>query len=136
MKDSDYSLARDRSRWSSRVHDAWGNIRFVDLGPGPDAAVTSGSQIPVRTVVHLAGLTPEDVRVEAVVGRVGTSGQLEETEVLTLTPVGPRGNDWVFEKVFVPHQTGLVGYAVRVCPNHDDDPLTRRCNSLIKWGVE
>jgi starch phosphorylase len=136
MKDSNYRLARERSHWSSRVHSAWGNIRFTDLGPGPDAAVTSGSQIPVRTVVHLAGLTPDDVRVEAVVGRVGTSGQLEETEVLTLPPVGPRENDWVFEKVFVPHQTGLVGYAVRICPNHDDDPLTRRCNSLIKWGVE
>jgi starch phosphorylase len=96
----------------------------------------SGSEIPVRTVVHLAGLTPDDVRVEAVVGRVGTSGQLEETEVLALPAVGPRDDNWVFEKAFVPHQTGLVGYAVRICPNHDDDPLTRRCNSLIKWGVE
>ena len=136
MKASDYQLARERFQWSSRVQGAWGNIRFVDLGPGPEAAVMSGSEIPVRTVVDLAGLTPEDVRVEAVVGRVGTSGQLEETEVMTLPAVEQRGAAYVFEQTFVPHQTGRVGYALRISPNHDDNPLTRRCNSLIKWGVE
>lgn len=136
MKSSGFQLARERSRWSSRVQNAWGNIRFTDLGPAPDAAVMSGSQIPVRTVVDLAGLTPSDVRVEAVVGRVGTSGQLEETEVLTLPAVEQRGAEYVFEKVFVPHQTGRLGYALRISPNHDDNPLTRRCNSLIKWGIE
>ena len=136
MKDSTYQLARERFHWSSRVQGAWGNIRFVDMGPGPDAAVMSGSEIPVRTVVDLAGLTPEDVRVEAVVGRVGTSGQLEETQILTLPAVEQRGAAFVFERQFVPHQTGRLGYALRISPNHDDNPLTRRCNSLIRWGVE
>jgi starch phosphorylase len=115
---------------------AWPNIRFLELGPGPDASVLSGSEIPVRTFVDLAGLSPSDVRVEAVVGRVGVNGTLEDTEVLPLPAVEQHGSAWVFRKEIVPHQTGRLGYALRISPNHDDNPLTRRCNSLIKWGVE
>jgi starch phosphorylase len=136
MKATNYDLARARASWRSGVESAWSSIRFVELGPGPDASVLSGSQIPVRTLVDLAGLSPSDVRVEAVVGRVGTSGTLEETEVMTLPAVEQRGAAWLFQKEIVPQQTGRLGYALRICPNHDDNPLTRRCNSLIKWGVE
>jgi starch phosphorylase len=136
MKATNYDLARDRSTWRSGVESAWSSIRFVELGPGPDASVLSGSEIPVRTLVELGGLRPSDVRVEAVVGRVGVNGTLEETEVLALPAVEQRGTAWVFQKEIVPHQTGRLGYALRICPNHDDNPLTRRCNSLIKWGVE
>jgi starch phosphorylase len=90
----------------------------------------------MRAVVDLAGLKPDDVRVEAIVGRVSSSGQLEDTEVLTLPAVEQRGATFVFERQFVPQMTGRLGYAFRICPNHDDNPLTRPCNSLIKWGLE
>jgi starch phosphorylase len=134
MLRSHFDLARRRSKWTADVHQAWSNVRFVELGPGPDASVLSGSSIPMRTVVDLAGLTPADVRVEAVVGRVGVEGQLEDPEVLTLPAVEQRGTAWMFEKEFVPHQTGRLGYTLRISPNHDDNPLTRPCNSLLKWG--
>ena len=96
----------------------------------------SGKPIPVRTVVNLAGLRAEDVRVEVVVGRVGVNGQLEETEVMVLPPTEQRGNTVVFAKDIVPQQTGRIGYALRVMPNHYGDPLTRPCSALLKWGVE
>jgi starch phosphorylase len=134
MVRSDFDLARQRSEWKATVHQAWGNVRFMELGPGPDASVLSGSAIPMRTLVDLAGLTPDDVRVEAVVGRVGVEGQLEDPEVLRLPAVEQHGTAWMFEKEFVPHQTGRLGYALRISPNHDDNPLTRPCNSLLKWG--
>jgi starch phosphorylase len=134
MRKSAFELARQRSRWNAGVHQVWGNVRFLELGPSPDASVLSGSAIPMRTVVDLAGLTPADVRVEAIIGRVGVEGRLEETEVLTLPAVDQRGSAWIFEKQFTPHQTGRLGYALRISPNHSDNPLTRPCNSLLKWG--
>ena len=66
----------------------------------------------MRAVVDLAGLNPDDVRVEAVIGRVGSTGQLEETEVLTLPAVEQRGAAFVFERQFVPQQTGPIGVRV------------------------
>ena len=136
VRDSHFELARQRVRWNVGVQNAWHNVKFLELGPGPQASVWSGSAIPMRAVVDLAGLSPSDVRVEAVVGRVGSTGQLEEAEVLTLPAVEQRGAAFVFERQFVPQQTGRLGYALRIGPNHDENPLTRPTNSLIKWGAE
>jgi starch phosphorylase len=40
----------------------------------------------------------------------------------------------VFSKEITPERTGRLGYALRVSPNHFDDPLTRPCTSLLKWS--
>jgi starch phosphorylase len=90
--------------------------------------------VVVRTAIDLAGLQPSEVRVEAVMGRVGTDGCLEDTEVMVLPPSGQNGTVAIFEKEIVPERTGRVGYALRVSPNHCDDPLTRPCTSLLKWS--
>jgi starch phosphorylase len=131
-----FEPARDKSRWNEEVQRLWDNVDFVELGPGPDGAVLTGRPIPIRAVVNLAGLSPKDVRVEAVVGRVGVNGDLEETQVMTLPAVEQDGSRYVFMKEFVPHQTGRLGYSLRVSPNHYDDPLTRPCNAPLKWGMD
>ena len=135
-----FQPARDRARWNQRVQEVWDKVGFVEIGPGPDVSVLTGLPIPVRAVVNLAGLSPDDVRVEAVVGRIGVNGNLEETQVMTLpstgqVSAGEPGNEYVFLKEFVPHQTGRLGYSLRISPNHYEDPLTRPCNSLLKWSV-
>jgi starch phosphorylase len=131
-----FQPARDRAGWNQRVHEVWDKVTFVEIGPGPDLSVLTGLPIPVRAVVNLAGLSPRDVRVEAVVGRIGVNGNLEETQVMTLPAVEQIGNEYVFLKEFVPHQTGRLGYSLRISPNHYDDPLTRPCNSLLKWSSD
>jgi starch phosphorylase len=67
-------------------------------------------------------------------GRVDSNGYLEETEVMVLPPMEQTGYVAVFGKDIVPDRTGRVGYALRVSPNHFDDPLTRPCTSLLKWS--
>jgi starch phosphorylase len=118
------------------VEGAWSNVNFVEIGPAPDRSVVSGQPVPLRALVDLAGLRPEDVRVEAVIGRVAANGQLEETQVMTLPPTGQQGSAFAFGKEFVPYQTGRLGYSMRISPNHYDDPLTRPCNALLKWGFQ
>lgn len=136
IRRSDFNLARQKTRWNAGVKNAWGNVRFLELGPGPQASVLSGSLIPMRAVVDLAGLTPEDVRVEVVIGRVGSTGQLEDSEIVTLPAIEQQGTAYIFERQLVPQHTGRLGYALRISPNHDENPLTRPVNSLIKWGLE
>jgi starch phosphorylase len=136
VRQNGFRAARERSRWNEEVNRLWSNVSFVDLGPGPGGAVLSGSAIPLRAAVDLAGLKPGDVKVEAVLGRVGPAGQLEDTQILTLPPVEQQGTVVVFGREFVPLETGRLGYSLRVSPNHFDDPLTRACNSLLKWGSD
>lgn len=134
MRDGNYEKARQRARWNAQVRENWDRVRFVDAGPAPSDAVTAGRSVNVRAAVELAGLTPEDVRVEVVVGRVGPNGVLEDTEVTLLPATESQGTVSVFSSDLVPVQTGRLGYALRISPNHCDDPLTRPCPDLIRWA--
>jgi starch phosphorylase len=133
LQHAGFQKARERARWNMRIREAWDRVRFLETGPGPSGPILSGYPVPVRAAVDLAGLTPKDVRVEVVVGRVGSSGHLEDTEVMLLPPKESNGSVAVFESEVVPRQTGRLGYALRISPNHYDDPLTRPCSSLLKW---
>jgi starch phosphorylase len=134
IQQSNYAFVRDKARWNSRVREVWDRVRFVDSGSGPAPAVTSGKSLPVRAAIELAGLSPDDVRVEVVLGQVGSNGHLEETEVMVLPPMEQQGTLAIFGKDIIPERTGRLGYALRVSPNHFDDPLTRPCTSLLKWS--
>ena len=94
----------------------------------------TGRPIPLRASIELGGLSPEDVRVEAVIGRIKTDGFLTQTEVLLLPVREQNGSTAIFEKEFQPRQTGRLGFSIRISPNHYEDPLTRQCHSLLKWG--
>src|SRR5260370_40585367 len=120
--------------WDSRMSQAWSSIRFVELSDGPGEHVLSGSPVPLRALVDLAGLDPSEVRVEAVVGQVGVNGQLESTFTLPLLAGEQRGAAVVFSNEFTAQQTGRGGYSLRITPNHFDNPLTRPCNTLMKVG--
>jgi starch phosphorylase len=134
VKKDGFEGAKRKVRWNEEVQRVWSQVRFIEMTTTSDARVLSGQPIGLRAVVDLAGLRPSDVKVEAVVGRVGVEGKLEDTEVMTLAPSAEQGSAWVFAAQFVPGQTGRLGYAMRISPNHYEDPLTRPCYSLLRWG--
>jgi len=129
-----FRLTHERANWNARVREVWDRVRFLDSGDGPTGSWISGKPVPVRATIDLAGLKPEDVRVELVMGRVGSNGHLEDTEVMVLPVFEQQGSATVFGKEIMPDRTGRLGYALRVSPNHFDDPLTRPCTSLLKWS--
>jgi starch phosphorylase len=130
-----FAFSREHVRWHKEVSEKWPNVKFVNYGIGTEK-VSAGASVPMRASLDLAGLSPADVRVEAVVGRVGANGELEETQVLTLAPAGQQESTFMFGREFAPFTTGRLGYALRVSPNHFDDPLNRPCNALLKWAGE
>jgi starch phosphorylase len=56
--------------------------------------------------------------------------------VLPLKPQSEEGAQVTFANAFTVQQTGRVGYSVRVSPNQFENPLTRPCNSPLKWVSE
>ncbi|HML16279.1 MAG TPA: alpha-glucan family phosphorylase [Bryobacteraceae bacterium] len=131
-----FEAPRERVQWTRGVAEKWPRVNFVDSGIGLEASVLTGSALPLRATLDLSGLTPHDVRVEAVVGRIAANGELEDTQVLTLAPLEQHGSEYMFGRDFAPFTTGRLGYALRVSPNHCDDPLNRPCNALMKWAGE
>ena len=130
---NNFEEARQKTIWDSRVHQAWNSVRFLEVRDGTADQVLSGASVPVRALVELAGLSPSDVRVEAVVGAIGVNGRLENTFTLPLVPGEGRGTAVVFSNEFTAQPTGRVGYSVRISPNHFENPLTRPCNTVLKW---
>ena len=134
LMSADYALLKQKVAWDKKIRAAWDRVKFVESGPGPAGSVISGRPVPVRAAIDLAGLDPSDVRVEVVIGSVDNNGHLEETEVVVLPPVEQHDRVAVFGRDIVPERTGRLGYALRVSPNHFDDPLARPCSSLLKWS--
>ena len=135
VQQGNYAAIHEKAAWTARIREVWDRVRFVESGPGPGASVLSGLPVPVRAAVDLAGLAPEDVRVELVMGRIDNNGHLEETEVMVLPSLEQHGPVAVFGRDLLPERTGRLGYSLRVSPNHFDDPLTRPCTSLLKWST-
>lgn len=134
LKKNTFDGAREKARWQREVEAAWPGVLIEDAGTSLGPCHLSGTMLELRAAVHLNGLKPDDVRVEAVVGRVGSSGRLEETSVMALQPTGESNGRQVYSREFVPHQTGRLGYTLRVSPNHCEDPLARPCHSPIRWA--
>jgi starch phosphorylase len=133
---NNFEAARRRAIWDSQIAEVWDRVRFLDGVEGPDDQVMSGTPVRVRTTIDLAGLKPSDVRIEAIIGHVGVNGELQETHALTLKPIEEHGTAVTFANEFTVQQTGRLGYSVRISPNHFDNPLTRPCNTLLKWVSE
>ena len=134
LRAGNFEHAREKALWNARVMQAWDHVRIVETSPAPVGAVTSGKPIQVRAAVDLAGLKSKDIRVEAVLGRVGPTGALEDTEVIVLPATEEFESVTVFAKEITPRHTGRLGYSLRVSPNHYEDPLTRPCPDLLRWG--
>lgn len=133
MRQDHFQPAREKTAWLRLVDRNWSQVQIEDGGTGVGACVLTGTPIQLRAAVRLGDLKAEDVRVEAVVGRVNPEGTLEETSVITLPFLSESNGKHLFGRDFVPHQTGRLGYALRVSPNHCDDPLTRPCHSKVHW---
>jgi len=131
-----FEEARRKRKWETRLCEAWGRVRFVDFGELPSDRVISGSAVPLRATVDLAGLEPGDVRVEAIIGKIGVNGQLQDFRSVGLVPTSQKGETYVFSNEHVVQQTGRIGYSVRVSPNHFQNALTRPCNAPLKWGSD
>jgi starch phosphorylase len=131
---NNFAFVREKTSWSQRVSQVWEKVHFVESGPLSSGPVLAGKTIELRAVVDLAGLHPADVRAEAVVGRVGVEGELEDPAVIVMSATEAREDHHIFEARFVPERTGRMGYALRISPNHSDDPLTRPSGAYIKWA--
>jgi glycogen phosphorylase len=94
-------------------------VAEVDASGGADTPVL-GAPMTVRAEVVLGGLDPDEVLVQAVVGRADDADELSASTVEPMTPIGEghEGSHRFEAVVALPH-AGVLGYTVRVLPRHD-----------------
>jgi starch phosphorylase len=115
-----FDPARELADYRRRAFEAWPHIEVTDVDSTglPDTPVL-GSKLTLTATVELAGLRPDEVTVQAVVGRVDTGDALVDPVTVEMTYTGTAaGGDHIFATTTPLPVAGSVGYTVRVLPHH------------------
>jgi len=113
-----FAAARDLAAWKQRVRAAWPGVHIEHIEAG-DGERGPGELLPVRASVALGELSPDDVTVEAVCGRVGDDDEIAEPEISPLALSGPPdGGIARYAGDARLGRPGPFGYTVRVVPCH------------------
>ncbi|MBV9514758.1 MAG: alpha-glucan family phosphorylase [Mycobacteriaceae bacterium] len=127
--EENFGNARRLAEYRHEVSEAWPKIQIteVDSTGLPDTPLL-GSQMTLTATVHLAGLAPDQVTVQALVGRVDMDDTLLDPVHVPMAHTGTAdGGDEVFATTTPLPVAGSVGYTVRVLPHH---PLLAGDNEL------
>ena len=113
-----FAAARDLAAWKNRVRAAWADVKIEHIEAG-DGDRGPGEWLAVRASVALGKLSPEDVTVEVVSGRVTDEEDIVEPEAHPMTPTGAGGEGTVrYAGEARLGRPGPFGYTVRVVPCH------------------
>ncbi|MDP9166410.1 MAG: alpha-glucan family phosphorylase [Actinomycetota bacterium] len=123
-----FGAARDLAAYCERARRSWPSVRITDVDSYglPDTPLL-GSDLTLTATVNLGGLRPDEVVVQAVLGRVDAGDALIDPATVAMTHTGSADDSAVFSCTTPLPVAGRVGYTVRVLPHHrllaSDDEL-------------
>jgi len=124
-----FEPARELTAYRRRAEEAWPRIVVTDVDSTglPDTPLL-GSKLTLTATVQLAGLAPDEVTVQAVLGRVDSGDELLDPHTVEMTYTGSaEGGNQVFSTTTPLPLAGALGYTVRVLPRH---PMLANSNEL------
>jgi starch phosphorylase len=124
-----FGRARKFAIYRQRVCGAWPKLQITDVDSSglPDTPLL-GSELTLTATVQLAGLRPDEVAVQAVLGRVDATDALLDPVCVPMAHTGTaEGDIEIFSTTTPLPVAGSVGYTVRVLPHH---PLLAGDNEL------
>ena len=125
----EFGAARELAAYRRRAAEAWPKIDVTDVDSTglPDTPLL-GSKLTLTATVHLGGLSPDEVTVQAVLGRVDAGDVLQNPVAVEMAYTGTaEGGNQVFTTTTPLPLAGAVGYTVRVLPHH---PMLAAANEL------
>ena len=114
------AVARELASWKQRIRSAWSQVKVEHVdADGLGDVVNLGSQVMIRAYVSLGALSPDDVDVQVVCGRVDADDRIRQSEHHSMV-AGERydGNRWQYSLPIDLDMNGPFGYTVRVVPRH------------------
>jgi starch phosphorylase len=115
-----YAGAQELADWKHKVRGAWRGVSIdhVESSNVADAPAV-GDSIDVKVFVSLGELSPSDVDVQVLHGRITESDRLVDTTAESLTLVESyEGGRHRYDGHVALSSTGAFGYTARVLPSH------------------
>ena len=111
----DYKVAADLAAYRSRLNRSWSSVMIAGV---EDDKADDG--LLVTAHVASGALSPTEVKVEAILGRVTDEGDIVDPHFAIMSPAAQPDSSGrsVFSATLEPRSSGLIGYTVRVLPAH------------------
>ena len=119
LRDADAMKAKQLAATVRKLQAAWPQISIEALRDA-SSEISLGDQIHLAARVELGPLTPDDVLVQVLIGRVDSHGEITEPMIV---PMHARrqsdSGSYLFEAMVQPsNKSGLYGYAIRILPRN------------------
>ncbi|MFK4069396.1 alpha-glucan family phosphorylase [Streptomyces sp. NPDC029674] len=117
----DTPAAGELAAWKSRVRAAWPRVAVDHVEASATGSTAElGATFSLRVRVYLGELTPDDVEVQVLAGRVDPEDHIADASSVPLKPTsGPDAQGRrVYEGPLALDRTGPFGYTVRILPSH------------------
>jgi starch phosphorylase len=133
LKAEGYASSRSLSSYLDKAKSLWPSVAVVEMRDDAPPVIARGTKIRVETTVNLAGLSPEEVRVECYRGPLTSKGEIESPERTEMSPVSNEDSVWKYEGIANGKLTGQIGYSIRILPKH---PALgdRFVPGLVRWA--
>lgn len=110
--------ARDLAAWKEKVYRLWPEVS-LRLRRDVPAAVTAGGKVRIEVAARLKGLSPDDVRVECVIGREDEHHEFSASDYIGFNAEGENEKgETLFVLELDPPLPGLQHYQIRMYPYH------------------
>jgi starch phosphorylase len=124
--------AKDARAWRERVLREWPQLRIESVQSDAARPTRPGSLVNVRARVALGQLKPDDIKVQLMVGRIGTSRELLSPRPVEMA-VEEAGEGYaVFQGAISADEPGHWGFSVRIAPFHPDVNVPSELG-LVRW---
>ncbi|CEK19486.1 alpha-glucan family phosphorylase [Chthonomonas calidirosea] len=134
LRANNLERARTLVDWKQRVRSLWPQVRIQEVITSPEEGATLqvGDKLKITVKAFLAGLTPEDVRVQAYSGSLDADRRLKAESIVDIPFTGQEGELFCFQVEMPCSASGLRGFSVRILPAHPDAQLPAEL-PLICW---
>jgi starch phosphorylase len=134
LERDDYRAARDLARWRAQVRRAWPEVRVVVTEVNLPRETRVGALFEVKAAVRPAGLAPEMLAVQAVVGRVDENREIIAPRIVAMELADARGDGQLFYRSSIAcDASGTQGVTVRVLPRHESLGHPHQ-TGLVTWA--
>lgn len=123
--------ARAALAWRDRVRTELPKVVVRDVRHTAASINRLGETFAITANVELGSLSPDEVRVQAVFGSVGSNRELLDCETFDLQPTPSEGPN-AFRAEVALESAGHKGFTVRVVPHHPDVVVPAEL-SLVRW---
>jgi starch phosphorylase len=110
--------AREVVAFFTRIESAWPQVSIADVTAHGTSGAYVGKNIQVSASIHLGELSPADVIVQAVYGKVDSKGEINPASTTEMKQLEIKDGTSFYNGEYTCLESGVQGCTVRVMPRH------------------